>query len=1389
MLSVLILAGCKQNAVTVSDPVIPAPAVTFIPGGSIKIKASDSFGTLLTDVIQLSDETIIPDNTPFRVTAVKSDVTQQTLLVSDNQVDWFREVVVYSLNGKVQAYVAPGTVPGIYRVEVRPVISDEGTKFENNLIGRFIVSVSAGDAATIQNVSSDRFEDLFPYDNIRQPSESWVVLSDPNIVSSIRVGPIVDSFGNRVSVGQVELTVSEGAVTGINPVAVSDGYAYFSYTPSANIGALTISASYKNGTSQNLIKNETMKLGRPEIQILNAANLEVLTQADFTEMLLDQTKKVDLIIKNKGSIASTSFNTEISAGFMMVDPVQSQFKCPTLSGLRPGEACQMSVSYTRKTATIKNGTFKVRAEPFFSSSLATLPLIVSTVEPASLVLSQSVVTFSQSACGVQSSQEIYAINTGSFPANNVNITQPLSSVAGQPPFFKLTLPPADPEPYTAGAIVNCGTTFKPNVKCRIIVEYQPLSTGTTPLTTALLNADSTQSLAISLSGSATAGQASGDLPVNLLSYLNRQVTTTMFAQAGQRTIVRVGPITDSCNAYVADGTLVSASVSGGFLTSATLPTSGGIVEFTWNAQSRAELLGNQIVTVSSASYLKEKTLLFQGVNIALTGQADFGQVIVEKPEESVYTVTNTGNIKAENISFNFNSPMKVVSLGSCANGIAPGASCEATLGAFPTINQDYSTSITASTVTPGLSFSSLTNININGRKKPVFKTEYEKYIFNEGSNSPNVSRTVTLTNQGPAISYATTFAVESPYVIQSSNCQAIMGVGSSCSMVISANRDAALALGAKKLTIGNEVELQALLVDLSYTELKFSTQDYVLKKYYCVGPYSIKSIGSGGSETTVSSRVQVTLSSESSKIKFYNESTCNDKITTVNIEANTASSSNFYVRSIASGVDFMYGVNGSFPRATRQLTFADIKNDILTFKPALALRNTSCILCHSSVKGNVVTDMNFSTNGLYEFHGMTAGGTGDYLVSAAEENSYKSRSISIGTSFIEGTFFVPKLNLGPASKAAAQQFFFDTKAPGYNWYQTTTPTSIITVADYLNSLLSYRTDYFLDNVLRNFTSGGFNYGKDSSIIPRNVGVREVKSVFIGWPAASKITSFLETPNSYQYYLWDNLAQELTNFGKQGDRFFGNLNPDATMNCDGDLFVEGPVFLKNLKLKTTTGCRIYATGAVFIQAPAANIPHRDGITFIDETATSNIQITSSKGVFFGLGKCSSPSALNGDYPVAYGTEYARRAGAFGYRRYYHDDARYGATLVNIQSDYDLIRSGTDITYANQLNEDAGNCAASNDPTWGNYRSVDFRKILVNAPRIDSRYSGNFNGVLIGGHSVWSLGKFTYKYDATFDSIPILPFFTPDVFFSVTDCRENDIDGAVIKDYNTGYRSCN
>jgi len=214
------------------------------------------------------------------------------------------------------------------------------------------------------------------------------------------------------------------------------------------------------------------------------------------------------------------------------------------------------------------------------------------------------------------------------------------------------------------------------------------------------------------------------------------------------------------------------------------------------------------------------------------------------------------------------------------------------------------------------------------------------------------------------------------------------------------------------------------------------------------------------------------------------------------------------------------------------------------------------------------------------------------------------------------------------------------------------------------------------------------------------------------------------------------------------KYFKN---EGTLNCEGDLALRGPVYFENLKVNSTSGCRIYVIGSVFIYG---------AISHLNPSETSNLQIASTKSISLGLGLTKKNDAFcepNSRYatdPSGYNVSSLKN--------------RY-VTFWTVPS-Y-LTRSVTDAKdNGNSILSESALIEQGEGTLWDascrpEGRNVGFERLLLNAPAIHSRYEGNVVGTVIAEYAIMSLGEFKFKYDQVFDRTPILPMLKHEVYLDI------------------------
>ena len=190
-------------------------------------------------------------------------------------------------------------------------------------------------------------------------------------------------------------------------------------------------------------------------------------------------------------------------------------------------------------------------------------------------------------------------------------------------------------------------------------------------------------------------------------------------------------------------------------------------------------------------------------------------------------------------------------------------------------------------------------------------------------------------------------------------------------------------------------------------------------------------------------------------------------------------------------------------------------------------------------------------------------------------------------------------------------------------------------------------------------------------------------------------------------------------------------------CDGDLFIRGILFLNKPFIVTKTGCRIYATGPVFLQ---------DELTFKNSDGTidqSNLQLVSAEAIFLGVGHRKCNTKVDAD-PLS---------------------LRLLKTPA-LPSIFTRTQCSNNVTPERFMRElyDKAALVPLEDSSCHN-TAVSFSRLLLNAPIINSRYSGKFNGLVIAEYALFYQGKTNFEFDPVFKEVPVLPVLKEDVYLLI------------------------
>ena len=474
---------------------------------------------------------------------------------------------------------------------------------------------------------------------------------------------------------------------------------------------------------------------------------------------------------------------------------------------------------------------------------------------------------------------------------------------------------------------------------------------------------------------------------------------------------------------------------------------------------------------------------------------------------------------------------------------------------------------------------------------------------------------------------------------------------------------------------------------------------------------------------------------------------------------------------------FARNPNGDVKQA--QLTL-QVGNAVNLLAPALAVRGTGCITCHAEVHSNMITDFGYGGDGNmrnYYFGGMAPGGYSwqDSMV-YGDQWAFQ---IEPDTSINPGSWAT--INLVKNSNNTGQTVFVPAALLPTG---PANATSATTLRGYVQHRLSHST---------NMDTPSATAVEKGTVFIGAPTIARMKAVF-NWTVADEAQKYKYIPDGSGVAL---SGINVSPTGPSGTNYFTNT---GTVFCEGDLMLEGTVYLNNLNLQTKTGCRIYATGSVFIYGP---ITYLTGMT--GDYSKRNLQISSTKAVMMGLGAlwknsahCEAGTYANSSLMPAYYSYYQAVAhptndnpdptvgwGAqmkADYSEMIADSAKFRlASWKTVTSTFYMnnafffrndTRSGGDVVkdvYSEMMSTIGQQYDAACRPET---RNVAYERLLLNAPLVEGRYTGGFKGSIIAEIALMGLGmdnagnsRFRFEFDPVFQQADVLPLLTDQDFLNV------------------------
>ena len=403
------------------------------------------------------------------------------------------------------------------------------------------------------------------------------------------------------------------------------------------------------------------------------------------------------------------------------------------------------------------------------------------------------------------------------------------------------------------------------------------------------------------------------------------------------------------------------------------------------------------------------------------------------------------------------------------------------------------------------------------------------------------------------------------------------------------------------------------------------------------------------------------------------------------------------------GLDkFEFTAKNVYGQTSKKWVTLDVGNPFRNLEPSLAVRGIGCASCHLKSTSKLITDFGFGSSFFFGKDALAKVGASPF------EPPFSFYSDHGGASFKTATLqeiLVPNVPL-PFSPAVY------LKSP-----EQVQAAAATTIPGYVKAV-----------------SG-------SAVITTK------DQIYIGAPSAATLLSRTNIGlNPTAYFKNQDTSPELSGLIKSGAIYTA-----SELTCDGDLVINGSLQLTNLVLTTNSGCRIYTTGPIFINGKITYVQHT-----AEATNNTNLQLVSSIWINLGVGLTHCESSVN--YPTNVKAWYRDHATA-GYNPFGHRMIIYPAQTRAGRQDGAALK----VIQQSLVKFQDASCRPSTNGEPP--REVHFERLLLNAPRIDSRYTGQFTGVVIAETVLMSLSSFSFSFDPVFSRVPVLPLLLPSDYLIV------------------------
>lgn len=424
-----------------------------------------------------------------------------------------------------------------------------------------------------------------------------------------------------------------------------------------------------------------------------------------------------------------------------------------------------------------------------------------------------------------------------------------------------------------------------------------------------------------------------------------------------------------------------------------------------------------------------------------------------------------------------------------------------------------------------------------------------------------------------------------------------------------------------------------------------------------------------------------------------------------------------------------------------------VGNPFRNVQPAMAVRGMACIACHAKVTSTVITDFGFGDAFFFGKKALAKANTSVFTFWSKDTDyatAYSDHYLGAwSTASFSSNIVVPDAPIG-----------LDLARQSYTLKDVTKPDEE-TNRNYVNTAIKPGHPTLAATTVGQYvTAIEGEKRKAGATAATSIDVK--KSIYIGSPDSATIIAKLGlASDTMKFFKNASDSPDLSGVTQVKSGSIDYTLATGNVVCDGDLGVKGILLLKDVTIETTAGCRIYVAGPVFEQGEIKYVNH--GASASSQNLM-NLQIISSDSITMGIGLTDCETDTNPGWYSNYRKTYGTAApGIYDNRYGTHsaDTRRMSGGGADAQARRDQLKA-----FAAAASIQDASCRAGTSP-----REVHFERLMLVAPNIQSRYTGQFTGVIIAEYALFSLSKFTFQFDDVFKRVPVLPILETSSYLDV------------------------